>query len=193
MGSYLDSSGDAQTLAERWNGTTWSLSTTADLAGTTGGQLLGVSCVSSASCLAAGFNVLADGDQSTLAEKLSGSSWAITPTPDASGAFYDVLSGVACPSATSCTAAGYTVGGSGDTTQLEAWNGTKWSLVTSGALAGDYSTGLNAVACMSTTFCVAAGSALTGSAETMPSSNRTDKPASPGRRPAARWRRDGAP
>ena len=64
----------------------------------------------------------------TLVERWNGTSWSIVTSPNPSGATFAVLSGVSCPSTTSC----YAVGESAlDKTLVEHWNGTSWSIVAS--------------------------------------------------------------
>jgi hypothetical protein len=125
-------------------------------------SLLGVSCRSATACVAVGDSGATDGDESSLSELLRSGTWTIQATPDVAGASITILTGVSCPVVTMCTAAGYSVGGSGDTTLVEQSNGTNWTVVTSASLAGDEDTGLNGVACESTTFCAAAGSGPDG-------------------------------
>jgi hypothetical protein len=54
-GSYSSSTGNVtKTLAEHWNGTTWSIQATPNPSGTTTASLYGVSCPSGAGCTAVG-------------------------------------------------------------------------------------------------------------------------------------------
>jgi hypothetical protein len=78
VGTFEDSSGKQVPLAERWNGTTWSVQAAPSPAGATDSELDGISCASAASCLAVGFS----GAQA-LAEEWNGTTWTIqsTPTP----------------------------------------------------------------------------------------------------------------
>ena len=85
------------TLAEAWNGSTWSATTTANPGGASSTDYLdGVSCPSSGLCLAVGFS-----NNSTLAEKWNGSSWATTTTTNPGGSSnYNELLGISCPNCT---------------------------------------------------------------------------------------------
>ncbi|HXW33644.1 MAG TPA: hypothetical protein VEJ87_03630, partial [Acidimicrobiales bacterium] len=162
VGSFEDASDVTEPLAETWNGSTWTAIEPPQPSGTTGNELLGVSCASSGTCTAVGDSSLSNGTEVTLAEQLSGGSWSITATQNPSaGTEQVVLTGVACTSTVACTAAGYLVGSSGDETLLELWNGATWSLVTSGTVAGDFATGLNGIAC-SAVACTAVGSGPDG-------------------------------
>jgi hypothetical protein len=107
----------SQPLVENYNGRTWSIQRTP--ASTHAAELEGVSCVSSADCVAVGGRL--DTHQS-IAERWNGTRWSIERTPTlASGS---LLWGVSCPTAADCVAAG-TRGGF---PLLERWNGTRWSL-----------------------------------------------------------------
>ena len=107
--------GRARAVAERWNGTRWTIQPTPNPR--PGGAFLnGVSCTSASACTAVGS--LPPG---TLAERWNGTRWAIQPTPNpAQGG--GGLSGVSCTSASACTA----VGGSNAGALAERWNGTSW-------------------------------------------------------------------
>jgi len=162
VGSFIDASGLSETLDEQWSGTTWTISKTPNVKKTAADELLGVACSAPGVCLAVGVNNLSDGDEATLAEKLSSGSWSIVASPKVAGAFYSVLTGVACSSKSDCSASGYSVGGSGDSTLLEQWNGHQWVFATGGVVPGDYATGLNGVACSSAASCIAVGSGPDG-------------------------------
>src|SRR5215467_14837470 len=88
-------------LAERWDGSTWTVQGTPRPAATI---LNGVSCPSAASCTAVGFSgsVVAP---VAAAEQYSHGTWPRQPT--AGPASDEVLAGVSCTSASTCTAAGY--------------------------------------------------------------------------------------
>ena len=67
-------------LAEHWNGSTWALQPIPNPPGTNGSLLQGISCTSAGGCTAVGFT-LAGADQAPLAERWTGTAWAIQPTP----------------------------------------------------------------------------------------------------------------
>ena len=54
-GLYVNGGGYSQTLAEEWNGTSWSIVTSPDTSTTQNNDLHGVSCTSSSFCMAAGY------------------------------------------------------------------------------------------------------------------------------------------
>jgi hypothetical protein len=118
-----------KTVVEPWNGTSWSIVTTPN---PTGANLSAVSCRSKTSCYAVG-NYSTDSAPKTLVERWNGTSWSIVTSPNPAGATYSDLTGVSCPSKTSCSAVGffYTDSSFNEKTLVENWNGTSWSIVTS--------------------------------------------------------------
>lgn len=160
VGSVTTAAGTAP-LVEAWNGRAWSASASPALPDGDGGELLGVACPTSSSCFATGDRQLSGGAEASLGERRSGASWTLTATPDVTGAFATVLTGVACV-ATACTASGYSVADGGDTTLVASWSGTKWSLESSGHVAGDFAANLSGIACDGTTRCTAAGAGPDG-------------------------------
>src|SRR5215469_1750436 len=107
VGSYFDTGLAApaeQTLAESWNGSSWSVVPSPDLGTGTDNFLYSVSCTSGTSCTAVGtasHGTVAD----TLIESWNGSSWSAVPSPGAEN-IGALLRGVSCPSASMCMAAG---------------------------------------------------------------------------------------
>ncbi len=87
-------------LAERWNGTEWSLQSAAIPSGSTNTLLYGVSCVSTSVCTAVGV-----ASHGALAEAWNGTEWIVQATPN-NGA--TLLEGVSCTSLVSCAAVGST-------------------------------------------------------------------------------------
>ena len=64
---------------------------------------------------------------------------------------------MSCPSATACTAAGFTETGSTTKTLAELWNGSTWAIQPAPTPAGSPSADLWAVSCSSATACTAVG------------------------------------
>jgi hypothetical protein len=157
VGQSTDGSGRGVTLAENWNGTSWSLQPTPDPVNWSNGELIGVSCNAAAVCSAVGFYAAGTGPTVTLAEVWNGTSWFIHSTPNPAGAVDSYFSGISCSSAKACTASGYYYNGQADATAAEAWNGTKWSIQPTAAPAGAVSSFLSGVSCTSATACTAGG------------------------------------
>ena len=87
VGNYFNRSGDLSTLAEAWNGTSWSLQPTPDAPGSTDNFLLGVSCTSPTACTAVGYNQKPGSfTEHRLAEAWNGTSWSLEHPPAPGGA-----------------------------------------------------------------------------------------------------------
>jgi hypothetical protein len=77
VGAYTNSLNVDVTLAEHWNGTSWSEQKTANPKGSTGAFLSGVSCISVSDCIAVGNYYNGSNVSLTLAEHWNGTSWSI--------------------------------------------------------------------------------------------------------------------
>jgi hypothetical protein len=127
VGTIGTGNGPFQTLAEHFNGTSWSVVPTPAL----NAALRGVAG-------AAGNNVWAVGDQAqgssvtTLIEHWDGTSWTVTPSPKLPQG--SELTGVTAPAPDNAWAVG-SAGGSSNAL-VEHWDGTRWSIVSSPAFAG---------------------------------------------------------
>ena len=86
VGSYTTSTGATAMLAERWTGTSWTISTTAAPGGATASELNGISCRASTPCQAVGDYTSKAGVQLPLAEAWNGSAWSESSPPLPSGA-----------------------------------------------------------------------------------------------------------
>ena len=152
---------DVTTLVEQWNGTSWSISAP-PLGGSQSG-LAQVACSSTTSCFAVGSSF--DGSVGeSLVERWDGTRWSIVASPNPTGSVGAGLTGVACPSASSCFAVGIvSTASSASKTLVEHWNGTSWSIMASPNPSGSTGTELRGIACPSTTRCFAAGNYTTGS------------------------------
>jgi hypothetical protein len=146
VGNRQDSAGGEANLAEIWNGTSWVLSATPDLAGQSGttaySQLSSVSCVSASFCEAVG-----TGPNGPDAALWNGKSWTLQSRPGE-----DVE-----PEELSCTTVDFCMAsvGYGD---IDIWNGSSWS-------AGTSVTGFSyvgSVSCLSASFCEVVGEGPTG-------------------------------
>jgi hypothetical protein len=155
VGSYISASNGLQTLAERWNGSAWSITASPNMtAGVSAFDgLNAVSCTSPTSCVAVGdYYYTATGEYQTLVESWNGLTWTIVSSPNQSNT-YNLLDGVSCTSSTSCVAVGSYQ--PNDQTLIESWNGSTWSIVASPNQGTE--SDLSAVSCTSSTRCVAVG------------------------------------
>jgi hypothetical protein len=165
VGDYSTASGSTAPLAERWDGREWSIEPTAS--GDAGfGELVGVSCTTSHSCIAVGqrLNVTQFPPSSaTLAEHWDGQTWSVQSTP-AVDAGSSQLFGVSCPATSSCVAVGSRFNSSGEESTLAlGWDGSRWSIQATPNPGGTPPAGyeLLSVSCTSATFCKAVGRAQT--------------------------------
>jgi hypothetical protein len=151
-------SGGSDTLIEQWNGTSWSIVTSPNVAGAGENQLYGVSCAGPSFCVAVGVSGPGSTYVDPLVEQWNGSTWTIVNAVNPSGSTATELNAVSCLSSTWCSAVGYTEDGSSNRHALaEAWNGTTWSVVTvpepTGATASEFS----ALSCASSSWCMGVG------------------------------------
>jgi len=155
VGEYRTSGGDQFTLSESWNGSTWTLQTTPNPAGTTTDDLNWVSCPIATDCEAVGS--ASPGGNGTLVEGWNGTSWTIQTVSLPAGGSDGYLAGVDCVSATACTAVGDYFNGSHQVPLGEGLTGTTWSALTMGVPPGVRASGLAGVSCLSATNCIAVG------------------------------------
>jgi hypothetical protein len=164
-----DQSSVYYTLAEAWNGTSWTIVPAPSPANRGGGALLNaISCVSGTDCMAVGDTEIFQAKTGRtvphpLAEAWNGAKWTLVPTADLghSGA---TLNGVACTAGTvggptQCMAAG-SEGEPKDPTAFtlaESWNGTAWKFVATPAPLTPGGTALNGVSCTGAAGCMAVG------------------------------------
>ena len=146
------------TLAERWDGTKWSIQPIPNPSSPGGGILNWVACPSASACTAVGASVDASANANplaTLAERWNGTRWSIQPTPNPAGVQGVRLEGVACTSPSACTAVG---GSFANASLAERWNGTKWMIQASPNPVGQiFDLILFAVACPRPLQCMAVG------------------------------------
>lgn len=109
VGEYTNSAGVEVTLAERWNGTVWSVQSTPNPAEAKGSNLNGgVSCTTTTGCTAVGVSRNSASKYVTLAEQWNGTEWKIQSTPNGEKGEGWLTGGVSCSSVTACAAVGNT-------------------------------------------------------------------------------------
>jgi hypothetical protein len=104
-------------LAERWDGSDWSIAQVRTPHGY-GARLDGVSCAAAATCVAVGSWINAAGATLPLAESASAQRWSILETPRAAGTSGGELVAISCPSKGRCTATGDASGPAGNDVAL---------------------------------------------------------------------------
>jgi hypothetical protein len=144
----VNSTSTDYTLVEHWDGTTWSIATSPNAAGSS--KLLNVACAAAADCWAVGYY-----SSGTLIEHWDGSSWSIVASPNAAGS--NRLYSVTCTSTADCWAVGYYLSGSSRQTLVEHWNGVSWTIVTSPNTRTTEQNFLYGVTCASTANCWSVG------------------------------------
>jgi hypothetical protein len=156
VGYYTSSGGPGAgvPLAERWDGTSWSVRPVPVQAGASG-VLTAVSCTP-AVCTAAGSYTTTAGADLALAERWNGSTWAEQATILPGGATSDDFSGVSCPTTTRCMAIGSS-NAAGNSLLAESWNGASWGLTAAPAAPGGSSPSLVSISCPIAANCTAVG------------------------------------
>lgn len=155
--------GPGLAVVEHWDGSSWSATSDPPVNPTPANATLAdVSCASAATCFAVGRYTTRSGITATLVERPAGNRWSVRASPNPSGAAYNVLTGVACPSTTMCFAVGTSSADdfSVQRTLIQRWNGTRWSIVPSPNVAqGKVSVHnrLSSVSCPSAASCFAVG------------------------------------
>jgi hypothetical protein len=154
VGTNTRTSGRRVTLAETWNGMTWSIHRTPD-AGTSDNDLNAVSCTSANACTAVGD--ANTGTSEALTEVWDGTRWTILGAPTPNGGTDSYLSGVSCSAATMCTAVGDYFNGRHTVPLSEHRDGSRWTSQVAAVPHGATGSGFSAISCVSATNCVAVG------------------------------------
>jgi hypothetical protein len=164
VGWSTTSEGDYLNLAERWNGTEWTLQTVPAPAGALDSLLARVSCPSATACTVVGEYVNSEGDYLNLAEQWNGTEWKVQTVPNPVGVKegkpykFATLTGVSCTSSTACTAVGVYVNTAGTELPLaERWNGTEWLVQSISSPVEATRTDPATVSCASATACTTVG------------------------------------
>src|SRR5262249_10903063 len=147
VGSYDDTAGTGHTLAESWNGKSWSVLTTLD-PDSNGDLFNAVFCTAAGSCVAVGSR-----GNRPRGEAWNGPAWSQEPTPPSG---FGPLLSVSCTAPSACAA----VGRVGSNAQAGTWNGTAWTMRRLPVPAGSNEAGLNGVACIAASKCTAVGFSL---------------------------------
>ena len=162
VGHQDDSEGRTATLAERWNGSEWTLQTTANPSGVEGSNLEAVSCTSASECTATGYYEASKGKHYSLAERWNGSTWTVESTPTFGSDTN--LDGVSCASSKECVAVGWYVEEAMTLPVVEKWNEKKWTSEKAAKLpAEDTQAWLYGVSCPAAKKCEAVGSFISTS------------------------------
>lgn len=161
-GSYFAASGNESTLVEGWDGRSWRVHSSPDVAGAEDSTFASVSCSSTRACMAVGYTVSPSGATSSLAEAWNGNAWIITKTlnpPGRTSRPWVELDGVSCPRTGACVATGNLGLSNADpyVALSEIWNGTRWRISTPTRPKGTSKSPLTGVSCWTPTSCMAVG------------------------------------
>lgn len=164
----------SRTLIQRWNGTSWTTVPSPDTAAVEQHALTRVTCVSASDCWAVGssYNALspqgffgaqevAGTARQTLIKHWDGSTWGVVSSPNSSATQLNVLSGIACLSASDCWAVGSQDVNGTTQTLIHRWGGTAWTAVSSPNTSTAEGNVLAGMTCASST-CWAVGSSHNG-------------------------------
>jgi hypothetical protein len=152
----VNASGTEVTLAERWNGTSWSIRGTPNPTGAKSASMSSISCTAGEmgeECTATGRYVNSSGTEVMLVEHLTGEGlggearWSIQETVNPTGATQSSLSGISCKpvGGQACIAVGHYVNSSGvEVTLAEHWSALgAWSIQETPNLTGAKSSSLS--------------------------------------------------
>lgn len=158
VGEYMVKTGTYMPMAERWNGSEWTLESMPNPSGAKTTDLYGVSCSSATACVAVGWDESTAGVYVSVVESWNGAEWQIQSTPEPTGTLNSLLRGVSCTSATACTAVGWYENSSGVELPWAArWNGTTWAVQSVSAPTEAIATYPYEVSCTSSTTCTMVG------------------------------------
>jgi len=152
------------TLAERWNGSTWSIQQTQNPSPNPDPDdaLNAVSCTSRSACTAVGSANVGQGFFEPEAQRWNARRWSTqlpTPNPAANAVQLSLsVNGVSCTSRRACTSVGSFSNDFRSLTLAQHWNGLSWSDQRTPRLG----LVLNGVSCTSATVCIAVGSGPRG-------------------------------
>jgi hypothetical protein len=152
---------DNRTLILQGGGAGWQVVPSPNAPNEAGSELFGVTCLSPDNCIAVGQSDTSGSTPTTLIEQNGGSGWTLVPSPNAN-AYGGIgsLSGVACASATHCVAVGdyQSENAAYFQTLIEQNFGNGWKVVPSANTDPSEDNSLAAVACPSSSLCIAVGS-----------------------------------
>ena len=170
VGSYRTGTQNrfTQTLAEHWDGTSWSVITSANTGPTQTNALQDVNCTSSSNCWAVGYYFNGTNDQ-TLSERWNGTSWSVITSPNAAANQDNVSVNLTCVSNSDCWTVGFNNNGNFDQNGnaiyqpfTEHWDGAAWTVFSVPSISVTDNSFLGSVACISTSNCWAVGYDVSG-------------------------------
>jgi hypothetical protein len=150
-------SSGSTTLAEVFDGKSWSVVASPNEATPFYNLLSGVSCTRVDFCQAVGYYYISKAaGESPLAESYTRAGWTLDTVPTPSGG--GQLDGTSCATTNSCVAVGVSFSGFGGASLAYTVKGHTWITAPSAAVPGSSQPGLAAVSCATAHSCVAVGS-----------------------------------
>jgi hypothetical protein len=149
----VQSGASSTSLAATWNGSTFTQATPVS----TTAQLADFTCAPTTVCMATGEDD-ATSTPDPYSETWNGTSFSASPMAVPTSSVFAQSIGVACPTSTSCYAAGWNQDTAfNNAVLLEHWNGTSWSIQTPTLPASTTASKLLDISCTSDTACTAVG------------------------------------
>jgi YD repeat-containing protein len=129
VGYYRDSTSNAQTLTEQYNGTSWAVVTSPNHSTTADHVIYNPICVSASDCYAEGYYLGSSVNQ-TLVIHWNGSAWSFVTSADWSTSQGETVArSMGCLSTSDCWIAGYIIDANGYYQSMaQHWNGTSWTI-----------------------------------------------------------------
>jgi hypothetical protein len=160
LAAAASSPASSLTLAEHWDGTSWTVQTTPGFTGAAVAQAIGISCGSGTLCFATGLYIdNSTGAELPLLEQYNGTKWSIQSIPAPPGALATRLFDVSCSAANACTAVGEAFTATNALAFADRWDGTAWTAQNVAGQAG-FGSALGSVSCATATSCTAVGALL---------------------------------
>jgi hypothetical protein len=152
-----ENSGATQPLIQHWNGSAWTIVASPNPFGS-GTYLNSITCTSGSDCWAVGWGVSSGSSPRTLTEHWDGASWSVVSSPNTGTVEPNYLDGVACASASNCSAVGHYYSSAGvNQSLIVQWDGTSWTIANSPTLSAQEPQSLNGTACVLGSDCWAVG------------------------------------
>jgi hypothetical protein len=159
VGDGQTSNFNSLTLAERWDGSRWTIEPTPTPGPPSPGvALAGVSCSAPHACVAVGY--AGNPVELTLALHWNGAVWSVEPTRNPPGTLFSAFDAVSCTGPSACTAVGSYITPSGRRALVERWDGRTWEIQPTPTPPGASDWGLFGVSCTTHGLCTATGATL---------------------------------
>jgi hypothetical protein len=147
IGSEFDSADNGFTaVADDWRGSSWQ---EISFEYPSGIDLFSVSCPTAEFCMAVGRTAFQGDESSPVAERWQNGVWTAEQPPPSPGGGYANLFGVSCPSESGCIAVGVQQDGPSTTPFAEQWSSGSWTVTPM----PEEGLQLDAVSCVSATWC----------------------------------------